>query len=152
MTRDAPIPRHSLPQVIEALADTMIVTVEGPRQAGKSTLCEIVAAERRMRVVTLDDPTARRAANDDPSGFIAGLGERAFIDELQRAPDLALALKAEVDRDRRPGAVPGEWLREPAARAHDWRFAGRTGRAGSATSLFGRLCTFRGCDLRSRRV
>ncbi len=103
MARIEAIPRHALPQVIEALADTRIVTVEGPRQAGKSTLCEIVAAEQGMRVVTLDDPTARSAANDDPSGFVASLGGSAFIDELQRAPDLALALKAEVDRDRRPG-------------------------------------------------
>lgn len=103
MVSDATIPRHASSQVIGALTDTRIVTVEGPRQAGKSTLCEVIAAEQDMRIVTLDDPTARRAANDDPSGFIAGLGDRAFIDELQRAPDLALALKAEVDRDQRPG-------------------------------------------------
>jgi len=56
-----------------------------------------------MGSVTLDDPTVRRAATEDPSGFIAGLGERSFIDELQRAPDLVLALKAEVDRNPRPG-------------------------------------------------
>jgi len=54
-------------------------------------------------MVTLDDPDVRRAARDDPTGFTAGLGERAFIDELQREPDLVLALKAEVDRDPRPG-------------------------------------------------
>jgi predicted AAA+ superfamily ATPase len=89
--------------VREALADTRIVTVEGPRQAGKSTLCAGVASTRGMRMVTLDDPDVRRAALDDPTGFTAGLGERAFVDELQRAPDLVLALKAEVDRDPRPG-------------------------------------------------
>jgi len=97
------IPRHATVRVTEALADTRIVTVEGPRQAGKSTLCAEIASSHGMRMVTLDDPNVRRAAIDDPTGFIAGLGERAFIDELQRAPDLVLALKAEVDRDTAPG-------------------------------------------------
>lgn len=97
------IPRHAVVRVNEALSDTRIVTVEGPRQAGKSTLCAEIASSRGMRMVTLDDPNVRRAATDDPTGFIAGLGERAFIDELQRAPDLVLALKAEVDRDTAPG-------------------------------------------------
>jgi uncharacterized protein len=97
------IPRHAAVRVTEALADTRIVTVEGPRQAGKSTLCADIASSHGMRMVTLDDPNVRQAATDDPTGFIAGLGERAFIDKLQRAPDLVLALKAEVDRDTTPG-------------------------------------------------
>ncbi len=56
-----------------------------------------------MRIVTLDDANTRRGALDDPDGFTAGLGERAFIDELQRAPELVLTLKMEVDRAPRPG-------------------------------------------------
>jgi predicted AAA+ superfamily ATPase len=56
-----------------------------------------------MPVVTLDDANTRRGAIDDPEGFVAGLGERAFIDELQRAPELVLALKRSVDRDPSPG-------------------------------------------------
>lgn len=90
-------------RVNEALTDTRIVAVEGPRQAGKSTLCTKIGSEQRMRMVTLDDPNARRGAIDDPSGFTAALGERAFIDELQRAPELVLSLKSAVDRDPRPG-------------------------------------------------
>jgi uncharacterized protein len=97
------IPRHAEMRVKEALADTRIVAVEGPRQAGKSTLCTKVGSERGMRIVTLDDPSTRRGAIDDPSGFAAALGERAFIDELQRVPELVLALKSAVDRDTRPG-------------------------------------------------
>ncbi len=54
-------------------------------------------------MVTLDDVDVRRAAAEDPAGFVAGLREGAFIDELQRVPELVLALKAEVDRDTRPG-------------------------------------------------
>lgn len=97
------IPRHAAARVTEALTDTRIVTVEGPRQAGKSTLCAGIAAARGMRMITLDDADVRRAATEDPAGFLAGLGERAFIDELQRVPELVLALKAAVDRDTRPG-------------------------------------------------
>jgi predicted AAA+ superfamily ATPase len=103
MSGALPLPRHASARIVEALSDTRIVTVEGPRQAGKSTLCATIATARGMRAVTLDDAATRRAANDDPSGFLAGLGEHAFIDELQRAPELALALKAEVDRDPWPG-------------------------------------------------
>jgi uncharacterized protein len=97
------LPRHAAARVLEALADTRIVAVEGPRQAGKSTLCTRIATERGMPVVTLDDANTRRGASDDPEGFTAALGERAFIDELQRAPELVLALKRTVDRDPRPG-------------------------------------------------
>jgi uncharacterized protein len=97
------ITRHAELRVNEALADTRIVAVEGPRQAGKSTLCTKIGTERGMRIVTLDEPNSRRGAIDDPAGFTAALGERAFIDELQRAPELVLALKSTVDRDPRPG-------------------------------------------------
>lgn len=103
MSQSRVIPRHATARVTEALTDTRIVTVEGPRQAGKSTLCTGVAAAHGFRSVTLDDPVVARAATADPTGFVAGLGERAFIDELQRAPELVLALKSEVDRDPRPG-------------------------------------------------
>jgi uncharacterized protein len=89
--------------VVEALADTRIVAVEGPRQAGKSTLCAKLASERGMRIVTLDDANTRRGAIDDPQGFTAALGERAFIDELQRAPELVLALKMAVDNEPESG-------------------------------------------------
>lgn len=79
------------------------MTLEGPRQAGKSTLCAMIAAANGIPAVTLDDPVARGRANDDPTGFLAGLGERAFIDELQRAPALTLALKESVDRNPTAG-------------------------------------------------
>lgn len=97
------VPRHAEARVREALEDTRIVAVEGPRQAGKSTLCTKIAQDKGMRVATLDDANIRRGAIDDPQGFTAALGERAFIDELQRVPELVFALKMAVDRDPRPG-------------------------------------------------
>lgn len=97
------IPRHAAARVVEALADTRIVAVEGPRQAGKSTLCTKLASERGMRIVTLDDTNTRRGAIDDPQGFTAALGDRAFIDELQRVPELVLTLKMAVDEEPTAG-------------------------------------------------
>ncbi|MHB1809854.1 MAG: ATP-binding protein [Solirubrobacteraceae bacterium] len=103
MTTESQVPRHAATLIAEALQDTRIVAVEGPRQAGKSTLCSAIAASAAMRSMTLDEDGARRAADEDPAGFVASLGAHAFIDELQRVPDLVLALKAAVDRDPRPG-------------------------------------------------
>jgi hypothetical protein len=51
---------------------------------------------------TLDDHTVLEAAQSDPTGFIRGL-DNAIIDEIQRAPDLLLAIKKTVDEDYRPG-------------------------------------------------
>jgi predicted AAA+ superfamily ATPase len=52
--------------------------------------------------ITLDDQTVLDAAQSDPAGFIRGL-DQAIIDEIQRAPDLLLAIKRAVDEDYRPG-------------------------------------------------
>jgi uncharacterized protein len=99
------IPRHAEAHVLEALQDTRIVAVEGPRQAGKSTLCTKIALERGMQMATLDDANTRRGAIEDPQGFTDALGEPAFIDELQRVPELVFTLKMAVDRfPPRPGS------------------------------------------------
>ncbi|MCE2493530.1 MAG: ATP-binding protein [Alphaproteobacteria bacterium] len=85
----------------EALADTPVVLIVGPRRAGKTTLARKMAEEGRT-YITLDDRTVLDAALSDPNGFIRGL-DRAIIDEIQRAPDLLLAIKRSVDEDYRPG-------------------------------------------------
>lgn len=96
------VPRHLVSEIRRALADTPVVVVTGPRQAGKSTLVRQLAG-REARYVTLDDAAARAAAATDPEAFLADLGGRAIIDEAQRAPGLPLAIKASVDRQRTPG-------------------------------------------------
>jgi len=88
-------------RISEALADTRVVFISGPRQSGKTTLATEIAANE-MPFFTLDDATVLAAASEDPVGFLRGL-DRAIIDEVQRAPELLLAIKAEVDRDKRPG-------------------------------------------------
>ncbi len=78
-----------------------MVLLAGPRQSGKTTLAKKVAAEHSA-FLTLDDSTVLNAAKSDPVGFIRGL-DRATIDEVQRAPELILAIKRAVDDDPRPG-------------------------------------------------
>ncbi|HLI32634.1 MAG TPA: ATP-binding protein [Solirubrobacteraceae bacterium] len=98
------IERHLRPLVIEALGDTRVVVVLGARQVGKSTLVQQIATtDWPATVLTLDDRATRDAVLDDPTGFVAGLKAPVVIDEVQRAPDLLLAIKARVDRDQTPG-------------------------------------------------
>ena len=88
-------------QAEEALSDTPVVLIVGPRRVGKTTLVRKMQEEGRD-YITLDDQTVLEAAQSDPAGFIRGL-DRAIIDEIQRAPDLLLAIKKSVDEDYRPG-------------------------------------------------
>lgn len=97
-------PRAIRASILEELTVHPVVAIMGARQVGKSTLCQGIAAELGLARRTLDDRDVRREALEDPDGFLAGLGGRgAFIDEVQRAPELLLAIKAVVDREQRPG-------------------------------------------------
>lgn len=103
MTTNELYPRFAQPRLLKALADTPVVLIHGPRQAGKTTLAQTVGEPRGYAYVSLDDEVARNAAEYDPVGFIADLPERAILDEVQRVPQLFTALKTTVDRDRVPG-------------------------------------------------
>jgi len=94
-------PRFVERQIRQALTDTRVVVITGPRQSGKTTLAETLA-RRDMPYISLDDQTALEFARADPVGFIRGF-DRAVIDEIQRAPELLLAIKRSVDTDKRPG-------------------------------------------------
>src|SRR5450759_2584440 len=95
------IPRHVQSKIATALQDTRVALVVGPRQAGKTTLARLYTASDRP-YLTLDDPATLAAARSDPAGFVRGL-KQAIIDEVQRAPDLLLAIKESVDKDQTPG-------------------------------------------------
>jgi predicted AAA+ superfamily ATPase len=94
-------PRYATARVDAALADTRVVYIGGPRQSGKTTLARALSGASRP-FFTLDDEATRQAARSDPTGFLRGL-DQAAIDEVQRAPDLLLAIKRSVDLDPRPG-------------------------------------------------
>lgn len=91
-------------RLVQALSDTPVVFLQGPRQSGKSTLARsLIRPSYPAEYLTLDDAAVLAAASRDPAGFIAGVGGPAVIDEVQRVPELFLAVKASIDRDRRPG-------------------------------------------------
>lgn len=90
--------------LLAALNDTPVVLLVGGRQTGKSTLVTSLAEHgHRAEYVSLDDPTELAAARRDPVAFVDRFTDRAILDEVQRAPELFLPIKAAVDRDRRPG-------------------------------------------------
>ncbi len=96
-------PRHAYDSVVAALADTRVVVLNGARQAGKSTLARLVAQGRPgAEVRYLDDVAVRAAAGADPAAFVRNDG-LLVIDEVQRVPELILAIKHQVDLDPRPG-------------------------------------------------
>ncbi len=90
--------------VEDAMSSARVVALLGPRQAGKSTLASLVAVDRLGAThLTLDSAPTREAALADPDGFVARLGRCTAIDEIQRAPELLLSIKARVDSDQSPG-------------------------------------------------
>jgi predicted AAA+ superfamily ATPase len=96
-------PRYAEPRLREALLDSPVVLIHGPRQCGKTTLAQVVGDRLSYAYVTFDDDVARAAAVADPVGFVADLPPRAILDEVQRVPALFGALKAAIDRKRVPG-------------------------------------------------
>jgi predicted AAA+ superfamily ATPase len=95
--------RALAPLVRDALADLPVVVVTGLRQAGKSTFLQQETGLATRRYVSLDDFAQLAAARSDPEAFVR-VDEPVTIDEVQRCPELLLAIKREVDRARRPSA------------------------------------------------
>ena len=110
-------PRLITSRFVEALEDSPVVLVQGPRQCGKTTFTQMACAPRLLRgrapsgqpaddgysYLNFDDPIVRAGAETDPAGFVADLPERVVLDEVQRVPGLFTALKLEIDRRRVPG-------------------------------------------------
>lgn len=97
------LPRAIGRDVQEALADTPVVVINGARQVGKTTLVRSLGYQGVSEFVTLDERTSREAAELDPRAFVDRPSDTLVIDEVQLVPALFRAIKAEVDRSRRPG-------------------------------------------------
>jgi len=98
------IPRNVTDSLLSALSDSPVVLLNGPRQAGKSTLVQWLVENRYpARYITLDDAGVLAAARNNPSGFLSGIDGPVALDEVQRAPELFLAIKAIVNSKRTPG-------------------------------------------------
>ncbi|MDT8323631.1 MAG: ATP-binding protein [Bacteroidota bacterium] len=95
--------RFSMRRVEEALVDSPVILLHGPRQCGKTTLARMIASEKNYTYITFDDEVQREAAQNDATGFVLNLPERVIIDEVQRVPEIFFPLKSEIDRERVPG-------------------------------------------------
>ena len=89
------IQRNLSPKLKKVASWYPIVTVVGPRQSGKTTLCKQVFPDKPY--VSLEALDLRRQALEDPRGFLAEHPDGAIIDEVQHAPDLLSYLQVEVD-------------------------------------------------------
>lgn len=114
MTQANLYPRYLGRRLLEALEDSPVVLVHGPRQCGKTTFAQSVftsdgaaglpgAANAEYWYVSFDDDVVRAGAQSDPMGFVTDLPERVILDEVQRVPEIFSALKLAVDRRRTPG-------------------------------------------------
>jgi len=96
-------PRFAKQRLTEALGDSPVVLIHGPRQCGKTTLARTVGESAGYAYLNFDVEGDRAAAEADPIGFVADLPPRIILDEVQHVPRLFSAIKGAVDRDRRPG-------------------------------------------------
>ena len=90
--------KRTILKEIRALAkEFRVITVVGPRQAGKTTLCKI--AFPRYQYVSLEDPDVRLYATEDPRGFLNEYRKNVILDEVQRVPQLLSYIQTIVDED-----------------------------------------------------
>jgi predicted AAA+ superfamily ATPase len=89
------------PRVREVARSFPAVTITGPRQSGKTTLCRLVFPDKPY--VSLEAPDVRQYALEDPRGFLHQHRDGAVLDEVQRAPDLLSYLQPLLDEDPAPG-------------------------------------------------
>lgn len=91
-----------LEQPAHALFDQYpVLTVTGPRQAGKTTLCRRAFPD--LGYISLEAPDRRDFATRDPRGFLGAFGKGAILDEIQRAPELVSYIQEHVDEKGRNG-------------------------------------------------
>lgn len=121
------IARRSLEESARRLfAKYPVLTITGPRQSGKTTLCRTAFPE--LAYVSLESPDQREFAVGDPRGFLRRLPEGAILDEIQRAPELVSYIQEIVDDSRRNSAFVLTGSQEfRVSEAIGQSLAGRTG-------------------------
>jgi predicted AAA+ superfamily ATPase len=95
--------------LLQCLKDFPVVYVNGPRQAGKTTLMNWLKTHLSFcQFVTFDDPLERAAALRHPHGYLAGLKKPLIIDEVQMVPALFREIKRQVDIARQSALEAGK--------------------------------------------
>lgn len=95
------IPRTLESKLHELAGYYPVVVVTGPRQSGKTTLCQMAYPDKRY--VSLEALDIRDFASGDPRGFLAEYADGAIIDEIQNVPELLNYLQTEIDTRPDPG-------------------------------------------------
>jgi predicted AAA+ superfamily ATPase len=95
------IERLLQPRLLELATRYPVLTLTGPRQSGKTTLSRM--AFPKLPYASLENPTQRELAQNDPIAFLGRHPNGAIIDEVQRVPEILSYLQGLVDEDPRPG-------------------------------------------------
>lgn len=95
--------RSLKPKLEKAFSRSRVILLNGARQVGKTTLMKEICLEKGYFYLTFDDMAILSAAKNDPKGFIAGLQKPIILDEIQRVPELFLAIKMDVDTHQDKG-------------------------------------------------
>ena len=96
-------PRFMEQAIREALTNTPVVCLVGPRQSGKTTLVKQMFPKRQY--LSFDLQSTYLLASEDADGLIQSLPDTVTIDEVQRVPEVINAIKYAVDQNRRPRSV-----------------------------------------------
>ncbi len=98
------IQRDLAPKLTEAAGAWPSITLTGPRQSGKTTLCRAMFPDHPY--ATLEAPDVRAFAQEDPRAFLEQFPQGAVLDEVQRVPDLLSYLQGIIDA----APAPGRWI------------------------------------------
>ncbi len=95
------IEREAASKALKLASQYPVLTITGPRQSGKTTLCRMLFGDKEY--VSLEDVDERGLAQSDPRGFLNRFPDGAVIDEVQRVPDLLSYIQTIVDENRKDG-------------------------------------------------
>jgi uncharacterized protein len=96
-------PRFLLDALTKRMGFFPVIMLVGPRQSGKTTLTKKIGQEKGMTYATFDDLNALIGVQMDPIGYLNQLSKPLILDEVQRAPEIMLPIKVDVDNNRDPG-------------------------------------------------
>lgn len=96
--------RKMLPELQSLATQFRVITLIGPRQAGKTTLCKLAFPD--YQYVSMEDPDIRFYAEEDPRAFLKEYRSHVIIDEVQRVPSLLSYIQSIVDED----AIPAQFV------------------------------------------
>lgn len=95
------VPREVEKKVLALARQYPVVTITGPRQSGKTTLCQKLFPD--LEYFSLEKPDVRLKAQNDPNNFLKTAEKGMILDEIQRVPELPSYIQSIVDQTKRPG-------------------------------------------------